>query len=164
MILDCNEIIENRLWVGSYVTAEAAGLLRRLEISSVLSLQNEQDLRDHNIPIKKILKSYESLGIEYRSVPTPDFDRKALGVNLAKAVEELEQALAPRWARVYVHCTAGINRGPTVAAAYLMKSMGMAAKEAFDYVVARRYCSPYLSTLEEYEELLKNQDQSGTSR
>jgi dual specificity phosphatase 12 len=151
MILDCSEIIPNRLWVGGYVRPEDASLLRKMEITSVLSLQSDSDLAAYNINLKKLLKAFAGIDIELRRIPTPDFDKQALSIRLPQAVEELEQALIPRWGRAYVHCSAGINRGPTLVAAYLIKTNGMSANEARDYLVARRNCNPYLEVLKEYE-------------
>jgi protein-tyrosine phosphatase len=159
MILDCNEIITDRLWVGSYIRPEDVRFLRQMEITSILSLQSDRDLAIYNINLKKLLKAYALAQIELRRIPTPDFDKQALAANLPQAVEELENALAPRWGRAYVHCTAGINRGPTLAAAYLIKVTGMSAQEAYDYLVARRDCSPYLEILQEYE-FLSHRDRS----
>jgi dual specificity phosphatase 12 len=151
MILDCNEIIPDRLWVGSYIRPEDVRFLRQLEITSILSLQSDRDLAFYSINLKKLLKAYALADIELRRIPTPDFDKQALAANLPQAVEELENALAPRWGRAYVHCSAGINRGPTLAAAYLIRIKRMSAQEAYDYIVARRDCSPYLEVLQEYE-------------
>jgi protein-tyrosine phosphatase len=151
MILDCSEIISDRLWVGGYVRPEDAPLLRKMEISCVLSLQSDRDLSTYNINLKKLLKAYALLEIELCRVPTPDFDKRALSSRLPQAVEELKKALIPRWGRAYVHCSAGINRAPTVAAAYLIRTDGMSADEACEYLVARRDCNPYLDVLKEYE-------------
>jgi protein-tyrosine phosphatase len=156
MILDCNEIIDNRLWVGGLIRPKDVALLKHIGITTILSLQNDQDLKLYSVSLKKLLRAYQLEEMEFIRIPTQDFDKQALLENLPQAVEELEAALTPRWAKVYVHCTAGINRGPTLAAAYLIKTQGISAKEAYDYVVGRRHCSPYLSTLEEYEESLKN--------
>jgi protein-tyrosine phosphatase len=155
MILDCNEIISGRLWVGCYIRPEDARILRQMEITSVLNLQSDRDLAYYSISLKKLLNAYAIAEIDLRRIPIPDFDRQALGIHLLQAVEELENALAPRWAKAYVHCTAGINRGPTLAAAYLIKTTGLTAQEAYDYVIARRDCNPYLDTLQEYEASLK---------
>jgi protein-tyrosine phosphatase len=144
MILDCNEIIENRLWVGCYPRIEEVASLKHLDISAVLSLQSDADLAEYRIPLKKLIKAYESADIEFHRVPTLDFDKQAIGANLESAVEKLEAILLPKWAKVYVHCTAGINRAPTCAAAYLIKTKNMPAVQAYDYVVARRHCRPYL--------------------
>jgi len=151
MILDCNEIIPDRLWVGSYIRPEDVRLLRQLEITSILSLQSDRDLAIYGINLKRLLKAYAQAEIELHRIPTPDFDKQALAVNLPQAVEELENALVPRWGKAYVHCTAGVNRGPTLAAAYLIKVKGMSAQEAYAFLVARRDCNPYLEVLQEYE-------------
>jgi protein-tyrosine phosphatase len=157
MILDCNEVIQDRLWVGSLIRPEDVAFLRQLGITSIVNLQSDEDLSNYNISMKKLLKAYALAEIELYRVPTQDFDQKALTANLPQAVAQLEEALLPRWAKVYVHCTAGINRGPTLAAAYLIKVRGLSAQEACDYVMARRHCNPYLATLEEYVQFLKNE-------
>lgn len=143
------------MWVGCYVLPQDIDVLKEMGITFILSLQSDRDLANHNISLKKLMKTYDLAGIEMFRTPIPDFDRHALGMRLPRAVEKLENALAPESARVYVHCTYGINRGPTIAAAYLVKAGGLSAKEAFSYVTARRKCSPYLDTLQEYEDHLR---------
>jgi protein-tyrosine phosphatase len=156
MLLDCSEIIKDRLWVGGFIRLEAIALLKQTEITSVISLQSDQDLADCNISPRDILKAGALGGIEVRRIPIRDFDRRALAAALPHAVEELETMLAQPGARVYIHCTAGINRSPTLAAAYLIKTNGLSAREACDYVVTRRACNPYLDLLEEYEAFLRS--------
>jgi protein-tyrosine phosphatase len=151
MILDCNEIISGKLWVGCYVRPEDVRILRQMEITSIINLQSDRDLAAYNISMKKLVEAYALAEIDLRRIPITDFDRQSLADHLPQAVEELEDALVPRWSKAYVHCTAGINRGPTLAAAYLIKENGLTAQEAYEYVVARRDCSPYLDTLQEYE-------------
>jgi len=90
-----------------------------------------------------------------RRVATRDFDQEAMEWNLAGRVAELESALAPRWASVYLHCTAGIKRLPTVAAAYVLRTQGLSAQQACARVTAWRHCNPYGAVLERYESLLK---------
>jgi protein-tyrosine phosphatase len=160
MILDCNEIIPDRLWVGCFIRPEDINRLRQMGITAIVSMQSDEDLSEFKISLKKLLKAYQSADIEYRRIPTRDFDQQALFANLSKAIMEVEDALAPRWARAYIHCTAGINRGPTLAAAYLMKIWRMPAQEASNYVAARRHCSPYLAVLQQYEALLKSEQPS----
>lgn len=43
-----------------------------------------------------------------------------------------------RGKRILVHCRAGIQRSPTVIAAYLMKYKGMSIDEAIEFIQARR--------------------------
>jgi protein-tyrosine phosphatase len=156
MMLDCNEIIEGRLWVGGFIRPEDVRILKQMEITAILNLQSDQDLANCNISPNKLHNAYTRAEIELHRVPTMDFDRQALADNIPQAVEVLERALTPRWAKVYIHCTAGFNRGPTLAAAYLIKIRGLSAQEAYDYVTYRRHCAPYLSTLQVYEASLKN--------
>jgi protein tyrosine phosphatase (PTP) superfamily phosphohydrolase (DUF442 family) len=154
MIFDCSEIISDKLWIGSFVRPDDVELLQRIKISTVLCLQSDEDLDYYNIPSAKLIKRYASADIDFLRFAIPDFDIHALADMLPEAVEELEDALAPPGARVYVHCTAGINRSPTLAAAYLVKDSGLSASQACEFVMARRECRPYLAVVQEYAESL----------
>jgi protein-tyrosine phosphatase len=156
MILDCNEIVPGRLWVGSYIQPEDVFILKQMGITAIFSLQSDRDLASYNISKEKLLEAYTQAEIAPYRIPIPDFDKQSLAASLPQAVLELEKALSPCEAKVYIHCTAGVNRGPTLAAAYLIRILGLPAREAYNYVVARRYCNPYLSVLEEYEMSLRN--------
>jgi protein-tyrosine phosphatase len=151
MILDCSEVLPDRLWVGTFVRPEDVPFLRQMGMTTVISLQSDHDLETYNIHFKKLLKACDEAQIELRRIDTPDFDQNALAANLDRSVAELEAALAPRWTKVYLHCTAGINRSPTVAAAYLIRARGCSAREAYEFVTARRHCCPYLTVLEKFE-------------
>jgi protein-tyrosine phosphatase len=155
MILDCNEIVQDRLWVGSYIRPEDMATLRQMGITAIVSMQCDEDLSHLKISPKKLLKACAAAEIEFHRIPTQDFDQESLSANIAAAVAEIENVMVPRWARVYIHCTAGINRGPTLAAAYLIKTWNMSAQEAYDYVTTRRHCNPYIAILQKYEASLK---------
>ena len=155
MILHCNEIIPDRLWVGRCVGPTDVKLLSERGITTIMSLQSDEDLAYYGISIKRMVKACKEAEIDLCRIATKDFDTAALAKNLPECVAALEEALTPRWARVYLHCTAGINRGPTTAAAYLIRSRGWSARQAHDYLTARRNCSPYLSILEQYAAALK---------
>jgi protein-tyrosine phosphatase len=156
MIVDCNEIMQDRLWVGSYIRPQDMPALKQMGITGIVSLQCDDDLSHLKVSLKKLLKACSSAEINFRRIPTPDFDQQSLLANLPAAVAELEKVLHPRWAKVYIHCTAGINRAPTLAAAYLIKAKAMSAQEAFDFITARRYCEPYLDILQKFEASLKS--------
>ena len=151
MILDCDEIIPGRLWVGRYVDPSDIKLLDALGITTLVSLQSDQDLAYYGISIARILRACEEARIDFRRIAIPDFDRVALARHLPSAVAVLESALASSQSRVYLHCSAGINRSPTAAAAYLIRSRGLSARAAHDYLTSRRNCSPFLTVLESYE-------------
>ena len=155
MIPDCNEIIEERLWVGRYILPDHLEFLDRLGIRAVVNLQSEQDLEQYQISLERLLQFYGRAGIEIRHIPINDFDQNALSANLPAAVRVLEELMDPPGSRVYIHCTAGINRGPTLAAAYLIKARGFSFREAYELLKKQRRCEPFLCVLEEYESFLK---------
>jgi len=150
MKLDCNEIIPGRLWVGAYLRAKDAGELRRAGIRAVISLQSDEDLELYDISIPMLAQALRAEGIRLIRIPIQDFSKDALERKLPDAVSRLLDALEPAAARVYLHCTAGINRAPTAAAAYLIFARNMPAREAWGFLTARRHCSPYLDVLERY--------------
>jgi protein-tyrosine phosphatase len=156
MSLDCNEVVPGRLWVGGFIQPEEASILKQMGITTIFSLQSDQDLLNYNISQEKLLKACAQAEIVLHRIPITDFDKQSLAANLPQAVAELEKALSSPGAKVYVHCTAGVNRGPTLAAAYVIRILGLPAREAYSYVVSRRYCNPYLAVLEEYELYLRN--------
>jgi protein-tyrosine phosphatase len=158
MLFDYNQIIPGRLWVGTSIVPGDAKQLRRMGITIVVSLQSDHDLEERHISLKKLVKALSDANIDLSRVPVRDFSKRDLALRLPKCVAEVEAALAPGWAKVYLHCTAGINRSPTVAAAYLVKSRGMSAREACEYVAAKRDCSPYLDVLEQYKASLSNDE------
>jgi protein-tyrosine phosphatase len=147
---DYTEILPRRLWVGSFVRPDDVARLRDLGITTIISLQSDDDLRNYFISFEELLNACFDAGIELRRIPIQDFDRDALAWNLPRCVRELEAALARPSARVYLHCTAGKNRAPTAAAAYLIRAQGIPPPEALEYLRARRQCQPYRSVLEDY--------------
>ena len=61
--------------------------------------------------------------------------------------------------RVLIHCHAGISRSPTIAIAYIMKTINMSTLDAYAFVQrSRRIISPnlnFMGQLVEYESKLK---------
>jgi hypothetical protein len=156
MGLDCDEIIPGRLWVGGYVREEDVLWLRQIGVTTVVSLQTDEDLREYDISPQGLAFAYQDAGIELRRVPTPDYDWKALQRNLPDAAAQVEAVLANPLAKLYLHCTAGINRSATTAAGFLIRSRGLSAHEARSYLISRRDCSPALDILVAYEAMLRS--------
>ena len=77
------------------------------------------------------------------NVPLRDFDPDAQRRGLPDAVRALATLLA-RGHRTYVHCTAGVNRGPLVVLGYLTFVEGMPVDDALALIRrARPEAAPY---------------------
>ncbi len=151
MALDFDVIIPGRLWVGGCVGEGDVRELQRVGITDVVNLQTDEDLLNCGVSPGALALAYEKAGIALHRVQIPDFDREGLWSHLCEATAEVEAVLADSGARLYLHCTAGVNRSPTTAAAYLIKQLGMPAIDAFKYMVSRRPCNPTLDLLEDFE-------------
>jgi len=124
-------------------------------VTGVVNVQTDSDLRYMYIDWDEMKQHYAASGIEVRRVPARDFDRDDLRRKLpdcADAVCELVKA----GHTVYVHCSAGINRSPSTAIAYLHWYEGFPLDEAVEYVTTRRDCDPYVEAIQ-----LATQDRAG---
>ncbi len=155
MALNLSEIIPGRLWVGGYVREDEVPHLRRMGISAVVNLQTDEDLLEYGVSPDTLALAYEKAGIELRRLPIPDFSSEELGRWLPAAAAQVAEVLANPAAKLYLHCTAGVNRSPTTAAGYLIKFLGISALDACSYLVSRRDCNPTLEILENYEALIR---------
>jgi protein-tyrosine phosphatase len=156
MIIDLDEIIPGRLWVGGYVREQSVPELQLLGITAVVSLQTDDDLRYYGISPEGLMRAYRDAGITWHRIPTQDFNREALAHHLPDAIALVRDALADSEARLYLHCSVGINRSATAAAGFLILSEGISAQEACQYLASRRDCSPELGVLIQYEATIRN--------
>jgi protein-tyrosine phosphatase len=135
------------LFVGEYPrVADVEGLRAVHAITAVLCLQDDVDLWDKGIALDRLEEAYRHAGILFRRVPVEDYEEAALDAVLGEAVAALGDLLDAGHT-VLVHCSAGYNRAPTLAVAYLCERGGMTLSDAVAHVKARRPCMPYLSLL-----------------
>lgn len=128
------------LWVGSNPAEESDILeLRSMRISAVLSLQAEEDVQDQEPGWEK--SAAEAEGLTYRNVAVVDYDSLDLRWKLPACVRTLHELLAVGH-HVYLHCTAGVSRSPTVAAAYLYWCLNWPLERALDHLKDARPCCP----------------------
>jgi protein-tyrosine phosphatase len=113
--------------------------LRAANITAILSLQTNDDLRDRGVHWEE--RSARAAGMGFRNVPVTDFDSADLQRKLPECVSALNEMLRARHS-VYVHCTAGVSRSPTVVAAYLHWCLDWPLKEAVSHLRETRACSP----------------------
>ena len=108
-------------------------------VTCILSLQTDEDLEKRGIVWEENLARVA--GLDFCRVPVRDFDAADLQSKLPGCVAELHRLLKAGHT-VYVHCSAGVSRSPTVVAAYLHRHLGMPLEEALASVQAVRHCSP----------------------
>lgn len=121
-------------------------LRRGSRVTAVLNLQTDEDMRDRKIPWELLEGYYRTCGIELCRVPVRD-EVAALEQRLCDCVRALDQLLQARHS-VYLHCTFGLGRSPTVAIAYLHWCLGWGLRAAATYVKQLRPCTPSLEAIE----------------
>jgi len=137
--MKCDRITE-RVFVGPDLR-EAADFrqLQELGVTAVLSLQTEDDLRNRAVDWEG--RSAAGFGMAYSNLPVTDFDLADLALRLPSCVDTLEELLREGHT-VYVHCTAGVIRSPTVVAAYLHRCEGWQLEAAVAHLEKTRHCNP----------------------
>ncbi len=147
-------VISEPLLVGSYPqTPEDVLHLISLGVRGVLNLQSDEDLSDRGVSWDLFWRFYTSKGVQAVRHPIPDFSPGELSKHLATAVDALDRVVGPAPGRkTYLHCTAGVNRSPTVAIAWLMRRHGLSRLDAQAQVLAARpVARPYPEVLDRWE-------------
>ena len=136
----CDRVLPN-LFVGPDLWDEADfETLESLKISAILSLQREDDFRRED-GLEWERSAAARAGLAFRNVPVTDFDRLDLQRKLPECVAALDSLLKAGHT-VYLHCTAGVNRSPTVAVAYLHRCRAWSLEDASACVQKARRCVP----------------------
>jgi hypothetical protein len=137
-----------KLFIGSY--PESADDIERLKrepgITAVLNLQTDDDMRYFKLDWDSLLDYYKSCGIVLRRIPVRDFDGVDLQRKLPACVSTFNDLLESGH-MVYLHCSAGAGRSPTVAIAYLFWRCGWGLDQAVAYVIQCRPCSPNVEAI-----------------
>ena len=97
---------------------------KSMNVSAILSLQHDECLMRMNIDYAIHERHGQALGLIMARCPIRDFDPEDQRFRLPAAVNLLRDLLQAGH-RVYVHCTLGINRAPTVVLAYLTVIEGL---------------------------------------
>ncbi len=136
------------LYVGSHPRSavDLERLVGSLGTTAVLNLQTDRDLDDWNIDWTRLEKSYRHHSVVLRRVPIVDFDREDLCERLSQAVDTLDEMLRGGH-RVYLHCTAGAERAPSTAIAYLTWCRGWSLQQATSHVERVRDCAPGIDAI-----------------
>ena len=141
-------LIESHLTVSEFVASEDQAVVSKIGVTCILSLQTDEDLPFESS--EKMARRWREVGIHHHRFPIQDYAPQPLEDALPSAVEKL-RALIESGHHVLIHCTAAINRSPTVAAAYLMRYHEYPKQEALARLRRKRlFCIPYEVVLEDH--------------
>ncbi len=140
--------IEPNLFLGSCPdhADDVESLRSKYAITAVLNVQTDKDMEVWGIDWATLQRAYERVGIVVKHEPVRDYDVDALQQQLPACVRALQE-LCEQGHVVYVHCTAGINRSPTIVIAYLHHCQGWELADALAHVLRCRVCKPFLQPI-----------------
>jgi atypical dual specificity phosphatase len=122
-----SEILDNQLWLGNGQFASDASLLAEKGITYILNVADDVPNYHENV-----------VEFHYCRLNVVDFGQD---VGIARvfdiAFQFLQQA-KDRNERVLVHCAAGANRSATIVIAWLMHSLELSLKDAFELAKRKR--------------------------
>ena len=131
--------IQPGLWLGP--CPRSPEFIRALRedygIDSLVSVQTDADLRAMGLSWATLWRVLMARDIAASRVPIVDFDDSSLRAGLTDAVQAV-QSMRAAGRTVYVHCSIGINRSPTVVIAWLVRHGGLSLDEAWQLVRERR--------------------------
>jgi len=133
--------ITPQLFLGGQYSQRGIKILQKRGITGIVSMRThpKSHLPDLNAP-------------HFLHLPTPDLAAPTLS-QLRKGIEFITQEIR-NGGKVYVHCHAGVGRGPSMVAAYLM-STGLTLDDAFARIKAvRTFIAPtsvQIARLRQYE-------------
>ena len=146
MSIQYDNILTN-LFVGSYpATGNDIHRLKDAGVAHVLNLQSDDDFDYLGVDWAALRAHYFAAGLKVQRVPIQDFDDDDLLDKLPAAVDTLTELVQPG-RPVYVHCTAGVNRSPSVVIAYLHWVEGWSLEQAARHVRQEHPCSPVIEVL-----------------
>ncbi len=142
--------VNSTLFVGTCPSNEVdIKQIRLMGVTGVLNLQTDEDFLKWQVEFPEIEQASYDLDLVIQRVPIIDFDDEDLRTHLPSAVNLLHRMIAVGHT-IYLHCTAGRDRSPTVAVAYLAKHKDMPVEEAVAYLKSLRECQPKIELIEEF--------------
>ncbi|CAD8086749.1 unnamed protein product [Paramecium sonneborni] len=131
------EINENII-IGPYPQNEKDILyLKQKQVRAVLNLQTRLDMFHRGVNWEQIVEAYKRHNIVMKNYQIFDMDAKDFEKKSNKAVQILKK-LINEYEYVYVHCTAGIGRAPSIIVLYLASILQYDLKEAIEFVKQKR--------------------------
>ncbi|MSP91302.1 MAG: hypothetical protein EXR79_05810 [Myxococcales bacterium] len=142
--------VADRLFVGPCPSSpERIRAVHAAGVRTLLCLQTDDDLDGLGMQWPLLYRFLMAQGISAHRCAIRDFDDAALARGLPAAVERVSD-LHQGGGSVYLHCTAGINRSPTVAIGFLVAHGGLDFDTAWRQVTERRPCAPNRTALDRW--------------
>jgi predicted protein tyrosine phosphatase len=140
--------IDINIFIGSAPqTSEDVARLSHLQVTAVLSLQSDEDLRTHRIDWKNIQSAYQHHDITQQRFQINDFDETDMANKLVPPVKTLNDFLT-QGHRVYAHCNAGVCRAPGTVLGYLCHYRQMTIEQGLEHIRrARPQANPYVAAV-----------------
>ena len=141
--------VADGLWVGPCPNTPEfiRGLRQQHGLTGMVNLQTDHDLESLGMAWPLMWHFLMSVGISSQRVIITDFDDRSLLAGLDDAVGAVNDMITAGH-KTYLHCTAGVNRSPTVAIAWLARHGGLELDDAWQQVTSRRSCAPNRKVLE----------------
>lgn len=139
--------VTERLYIGSRpeTIADIEILEKILAITAVLNLQTDEDMAAVNLNWPPLESHYRACSVRLCRMPMQE-EQAVIREKVCACVEALDGLIAAG-NTVYLHCTAGIGRAPTLAIGYLYRCLGWQMDAAVRYVKQVRQCSPHVEAL-----------------
>jgi predicted protein tyrosine phosphatase len=136
-----------QLFIGSHPRSieDIERLRREAGITAVLNIHTDDDMRAVSLDFPPLQAHYKVSAVILRRTPMVE-EQIELRAKLYDCIQALNELLNEGHT-VYLHCTAGIGRAPTVAIGYLHSCLGWEWDDAVAHVKLRRECSPHLAAL-----------------
>ena len=145
--MDFHQVLPEVL-IGAYPASieDIDHLRQKVGVTAVLNLQTDEDIKRLGCDWRKLSAHYRQAKMLVRRVSVRDFDAEDLRRKLPDCVQALGELLR-KGHTVYVHCTAGLGRSPSVVVTYLHWVQQLDLERAVRAVQQCRPCSPNLEAI-----------------
>ena len=134
--------VNSTLFVGTCPSNEVdIKQIRLMGVTGVINLQTDEDFQKWQVDFAEVEQASYDLDLVIQRLPIIDFDDEDLSRHLPSAVSLVHRMIGVGHT-IYLHCTAGRDRSPTVATAYLAKHKSMTVDEAAAHLLSLRDCRP----------------------
>jgi len=137
--MECSWVFPNLAFGSHPRVDEDFQKLKSEKITAILSLQTDEDRVKGGIEGER--DAALDAGLAFSNIPIEDFNGGELRARLPAGVAELDRLLK-QGHTVYVHCTVGVSRSPTVVAAYFQWCLGVELLQVLIHLHACRHCLP----------------------